>query len=128
ATVRSRGQPRGAVRIPPLSPEAGSPARQIPAPIGWRSAPGRLGRGEPLPSVPRPAAEPGAAPGTVAKAYRWLEADGLLVSRAGSGTRVSDLAAPVSSSVAQAARRLAGAARREGLSLEETVRVLRSTR
>jgi len=110
-----------------LSAEDGSPARQIHDQIGGLIITGRLGRGERLPSVRQLAADLGVAPGTVAKAYRWLEADGLLVSRAGSGTRVSARAAPVSSSVAQAARRLAGAARREGLSLEETVRVLRST-
>lgn len=63
----------------------------------------------------------------MAKAYRSLEADGLLVTRVGSGTRVSDEAAPVSSAVAQAARHLATAARDEGLSLEDALRVLRGT-
>lgn len=85
------------------------------------------GAGERLPSVRQLASDLDVAPGTVAKVYRSLEADGLLVSRAGSGTRVSDQAAPVSSAVAQAARRLAGAARREDLSLEEAVLVLRMT-
>lgn len=110
-----------------LIPDDGSPARQIHDQISGLISTGQLGRGERLPSVRQLASDLEVAPGTVAKAYRSLEADGLLVSRAGSGTRVSDRAAPVSSAVAQAARRLAGAARREGLSLEETVRVLRTT-
>ncbi|WP_114853590.1 GntR family transcriptional regulator [Brachybacterium sp. YJGR34] len=110
-----------------ISPESGSPARQIHDQISGLITTGQLGQGERLPSVRQLASDLGVAPGTVAKAYRSLEADGLLVSRAGSGTRVSDQAAPVSSAVAQAARRLAGTARREGLSLEQTLRVLRST-
>ncbi|MDN5820399.1 MAG: GntR family transcriptional regulator [Brachybacterium sp.] len=110
-----------------LSPEDGSPARQIHDQISGLVTTGQLGRGERLPSVRQLAADLAVAPGTVAKAYRSLEADGLLVSRAGSGTRVSEQAAPVSSAVAQASRQLAGTARREGLSLEQTVRVLRTT-
>lgn len=110
-----------------LIPEDGSPARQIHDQISGLVTTGLLGRGERLPSVRQLASDLEVAPGTVAKAYRSLETDGLLVSRAGSGTRVSDQAAPVSLAVAQAARRLTGTARREGLSLEETVRVLRTT-
>lgn len=110
-----------------LSPGEGSPARQIHDQISGLITTGRLGRGERLPSVRQLAADLGIAPGTVAKVYRALEADGLVVSRVGSGTRVSDEAAPVSSAVSQAARRLVNAARREDLSLEEAVRVLRMT-
>ena len=110
-----------------LAAEDGSPARQIHDQIAGLITTGELGRGERLPSVRQLASDLQVAPGTVAKAYRSLDADGLLISRVGSGTRVSEQAAPVSASVAQAARRLAGAARREGLELEEAVRVLRST-
>lgn len=110
-----------------LGPEDGSPARQIHDQISGLITTGRLGRGERLPSVRQLAADLAVAPGTVAKAYRSLEADGLLVTRVGSGTRVSDEAAPVSSTVAQAARSLATAARDEGLSLEDALRVLRSS-
>jgi GntR family transcriptional regulator len=110
-----------------LSPEDGSPARQIQDQISGLITTGQLGRGERLPSVRQLASDLGVAPGTVAKAYRSLEVDGLLISRVGSGTRVSDQAALVSSAVAEAARRFAGTARREGLSLEQTVRVLRMT-
>lgn len=110
-----------------VSPDQGSPARQIHDQISGLITTGQLGRGERLPSVRQLASDLGVAPGTVAKVYRSLEADGLLVSRVGSGTRVSDQVAPVSSTVAQAARRLASAARREDLSLEEAVLVLRMT-
>jgi DNA-binding transcriptional regulator YhcF (GntR family) len=110
-----------------ISADGGSPARQIHDQISGLITTGQLGRGERLPSVRQLASDLGVAPGTVAKVYRSLETDGLLVSRTGSGTRVSDHAAPVSSAVAQAARRLSGTARREGLSLEQTIQVLRTT-
>lgn len=109
-----------------VSAEHGSPARQIHDQISGLVTTGQLGRGERLPSVRQLAADLAVAPGTVAKAYRMLEVDGLIVSRAGSGTRVSDRAAPVSAAVAQAARRLASASRREDLTLDDAVRVLRS--
>jgi len=62
----------------------------------------------------------------VGKAYRRLEADGLVTSRTGAGTRVSRSAAPVSQEVARAARALAAAARREGLGTEDAVRIVRA--
>lgn len=117
----------GTALIIALSAESGSPGRQIRDQISGLITTGQLGQGERLPSVRQLAADLGVAPGTVAKAYRSLEADGLLISRKGSGTRVSDRAAPVSLAVAQAARRLTGAAHREGLSLEQAVQVLRTT-
>lgn len=109
-----------------VSPHGGSPARQIHDQISGLISTGQLGTDERLPSVRQLAADLDVAPGTVAKAYRSLEAEGAIVSRAGAGTRVSAQAAVVPSSVAQAARRLATTSRREGLSLEETVRVLRT--
>jgi hypothetical protein len=51
-------------------------------------------------------------PGTVAKAYRALEAEGFLVSRTGSGTRVSPTASTTARPVLEAVRRLAGASTR----------------
>ena len=66
-----------------VTPEGGSPARQIHDQISGLITTGRLGRGERLPSVRQLAADLAVAPGTVAKAYRSLEADGLLVTRVG---------------------------------------------
>lgn len=109
-----------------LTADGGTPARQIHDQISGMITTGSLGKGERLPSVRQLGADLAVAPGTVAKAYRSLEAEGLIVSRAGSGTRVSEQAALVSSDVAQAARELASESRRHGLSLEDAVRVLRT--
>jgi DNA-binding transcriptional regulator YhcF (GntR family) len=51
---------------------------------------GVLGPGERLPPVRQVAADLGLAVGTVARAYRELEAAGLVRSRRGGGTRVRD--------------------------------------
>ncbi|GAA3203036.1 PLP-dependent aminotransferase family protein [Actinocorallia longicatena] len=51
---------------------------------------GRLAPGGPLPSTRELAAELGMARGTVSRAYEHLTAEGLLVARRGSGTRVAD--------------------------------------
>lgn len=109
-----------------LDPHGGSPARQIHDQISGLITTGLLGTGERLPSVRQLASDLEVAPGTVAKAYRSLEAEGMVVSRVGSGTRVSEQAAVVPSSVAQAARRLVTTSRREGLDLDATIRVLRT--
>lgn len=52
-------------------------------------ASGLLADGERLPSVRQVAADMSVALGTAARAFRILEADGLIVSRIGSGTRVA---------------------------------------
>ncbi|MCC5947092.1 MAG: GntR family transcriptional regulator [Nitriliruptoraceae bacterium] len=49
---------------------------------------GRLEPGQRLPPVRQLASDLGLAAGTVARAYRELEAEGLLVTRRGGGTRV----------------------------------------
>src|SRR5690625_5019480 len=85
-----------------------------------------VGTDERLPSVRQLASDLEVAPGTVAKAYRPLEAEGLVVSRVGSETRVSEQVAVVPSSVVQAARRLVTIGRREGLDLDAVIRVLRT--
>ena len=60
--------------------------RQLAALIGS----GALPRGERLPPLRQLAGDLGLAVGTVARAYRELEAAGLIVSRRGGGTRVAD--------------------------------------
>lgn len=64
--------------------------RQLAALIGS----GALPRGERLPPLRQLAGDLGLAVGTVARAYRELEAAGLVVSRRGGGTRVADRPAP----------------------------------
>lgn len=94
-----------------ISPSGGSPSEQIRDQVAGLITTGALARGDRLPSVRQLAADLQVAPGTVAKAYRALEAGGLIVSRAGAGSRVSDQASPVSPAIARAARRLAASSR-----------------
>lgn len=55
---------------------------------------GALRPGDRLPPLRQLAGDLGLAVGTVARTYRELEAEGVLVSRRGGGTRVSDRARP----------------------------------
>lgn len=79
-----------------------------------------------LPSVRQLAGDLRVAPGTVAKAYRALETEGFLVTRMGSGTRVSTTASATPREVVTAATQLAAVSKREGTDLEEAIRVLRA--
>ncbi|MGG7507447.1 GntR family transcriptional regulator [Plantibacter sp. YIM 135249] len=87
---------------------------------------GILAANQRLPSVRQLASDLGIAPGTVAKAYRSLEAEGFLVTRIGSGTRVSTTASATPRDVLAAARQLAAAGKRESVDLDEAIRVLRA--
>jgi len=86
---------------------------------------GRLGAGEKLPTVRQAAADFGVAPGTVQKAYRALEHDGLIVTRIGSGTRVAPGVAALSANVTGHLRSLVDAAVAEGVDVETLADVLR---
>jgi GntR family transcriptional regulator len=69
---------------------------------------GVLAPGDRLPPLRQLAADLGLAVGTVARTYRELEAEGLVRSRRGGGTRVQDLAPRQSpGQVAEALRRYA---------------------
>lgn len=68
------------------------PYEQIRRQIGDLIGSGALRRGERLPPLRQLAGDLGLAVGTVARAYRELEAEGLLASRRGGGTRVSSTA------------------------------------
>ncbi len=103
------------------------PMDQIHDQIGGLVATGRLAADERLPSVRQLAKDLGVAPGTVAKAYRALEAEGFLISRTGSGTRVSPTASTTTRPVLEAARRLADASIHAGNGLDDTIRILRAT-
>lgn len=88
-------------------------------------ASGRLGAGERLPTVRQAAADFGVAPGTVQKAYRALETEGLIVSRVGSGTRVAPGVAGLSADLARHMRSLVDAAVAEGVGVDALADVLR---
>lgn len=73
-----------------LSGSAGSPIfTQIANYLRQMVATGRLQRGERLPTVRELAESLAVSPGTVVKAYRQLEQDGVIQSRRGGGTSVS---------------------------------------
>lgn len=109
-----------------LDPGAVSPAHQIAEQIRGFVGVGLLGAGERLPSVRQLASDLQCAPGTVAKAYRSLEQEGVLVTRRGGGTRVAEGAALVPSSVTEAARRYVEACRESGTDMDTAIRVLRA--
>lgn len=79
-----------------------------------------------LPSVRQLASDLQVAPGTVAKAYKSLETEGILVTRIGSGTRVSTTTSATPRTVVAAATQLATASKHEAITIEEAIRVLRA--
>ncbi|MFJ9814097.1 GntR family transcriptional regulator [Streptomyces sp. NPDC101151] len=78
-----------AVRVDTASPVP--PYEQIRAQLAALITTGRLPEGERLPTVRQLAADLGLAAGTVARAYRELEAASLIRTRRGAGTRVAPL-------------------------------------
>ena len=76
---------------------------------------GQLAAGAKLPTVRGLADELGLAPNTVARAYRELEADGLLEGRGRNGTFVSEHGNPIERKAQAAAREFADTARALGL-------------
>ncbi|GAA5149801.1 GntR family transcriptional regulator [Microbacterium pseudoresistens] len=109
-----------------IGSSGGSPAEQIRDQIAGFITSGQLAAGERLPSVRQLAADLGVAPGTVAKAYRVLEANGQVVTRMGAGTRVSAEATSLSPAVLDAARSLRAAALGDGVDVDEAIRILRA--
>ncbi|MFW0871777.1 GntR family transcriptional regulator [Rhodococcoides corynebacterioides] len=87
---------------------------------------GALIAGSRLPTVRALAADLGLAPNTVAKAYRELEQDGVVVTRGRSGTFVAAGDDPAVAAVQTAATEYARAARRAGVEDDEAVRWVRT--
>jgi DNA-binding transcriptional regulator YhcF (GntR family) len=86
---------------------------------------GQVGSGERLPTVRQVAADLGVAIGTAAKAYKQLEADGLVVSRAGAGTRVAESAALLPGIVVSRIRELVVLAKTHDAREDDIVSALR---
>lgn len=99
-------------------------AEQVVAQIAGRVADGRLARGERLPTVRALAADLSLAPNTVAKAYRTLEADGVVTTEGRRGTFVTGSAAGGGRAARESAATYAAAARRAGLTRAEAVRLV----
>ena len=97
--------------------ESGVPHyEQIRAQVAAAVTTGRLRAGDRLPTVRVLAADLGIATGTIARAYRELEAGGWVTTRRRHGTVVADREPSGGSEVGEAALRLVVAARAERLS------------
>lgn len=113
------------VTIHPLDPgSADPPFEQLRRQVATRAARGDLPAGTRLPTVRALAEQLGVAAGTVARAYKELEADGVVVTEGRRGTSVSTSAAASGAEASQAAAAYAAEARRLGLSLDEATRLL----
>ncbi len=107
----------------PLDPSAPEPPfEQLRTQIASRAASGDLSPGTRLPTVRALAAELHLAVNTVARTYRELEADGVVVTEGRRGTFVAAATAPADA--VEAADEYAATARRLGLSLTEAARLL----
>lgn len=100
------------------------PYEQIRVQLAARTAAGELAAGTRLPTVRALAADLGLAVNTVARAYRELEADGVLVTEGRRGTFVSFSPASTSAEAETAAHGYAATARRLGLTVAEATRLL----
>lgn len=79
-----------------ISPRDGTPIyQQIANQIKYQAASGRLEAGRQLPTVRKLAEQLTVNPNTVARAYRELEAAGVLTTRRGSGTFVAEGGSPL---------------------------------
>lgn len=102
------------------------PTEQIRDQIRGLITSGQLAGNERLPSVRQLASDLGVATGTVAKAYRALETEGLLTARTGGGTRVSPTATTIPQPVLKIARQLAATSTRHDITLDDAIRTLRA--
>ncbi len=114
---------RQAVTVQPLDPAATEPPfEQLRAQVARRAATGDLPAGTRLPPVRALATQLGLAANTVARAYKELEADGVVVTEGRRGTFVASTPAP--GDAVDAAGDYAATARRLGLTLPEATRLL----
>lgn len=86
---------------------------------------GRLRAGDRLPTIRALAGDLGVAAGTVARAYRELEAGGVVATRRRTGTVVADGAAGADDGMRQAAAGFTRAARAAGLSDDDVLDLVR---
>jgi DNA-binding transcriptional regulator YhcF (GntR family) len=107
------------------------PYEQIRHQLATMIGTGVLDAGAQLPPIRQLAADLGLATNTVARAYRELESDGLVVSRVRHGTTVAHAApglprAEVRRRLTEAARTYVAAARQLGVGADEAVAAVRS--
>jgi DNA-binding transcriptional regulator YhcF (GntR family) len=113
------------MEIHPVDPSSATPPyEQLRMQLATRVASGELPPGTRLPTVRSLAAEVGLAVNTVARVYRELEADRVVVTEGRRGTFVSHSAAGRSGEAAAAARAYVDTTRRLGLGLTEATRLV----
>lgn len=104
------------------------PFEQLRTQVAAMTVAGELSAGQKLPTVRQLAADLGLAANTVARAYRELEADGIISTQGRRGTFVRSAALDDADNVEATARKAAQsfttAARRSGLSLAEAIRLV----
>lgn len=100
------------------------PQEQIREQLHGLISSGLLAANERLPSVRQLASDLGVAPGTVAKVYKSLEAEGLLITRMGGGTRVNPEVQSTPEAVLEAARLFAHRATAADMTLNEASNTL----
>ena len=113
--------------LPDIDPDSAvAPYEQVRSRIAAMVADGALPAGQQLPTVRRLAADLGLAANTVARAYRELEADGVISTEGRRGTFVRSTAvdAPAQTDAPRAAEHYAVTARRLGLTLAEATRLV----
>lgn len=101
------------------------PYEQVRAQISEQARSGALPVGYRLPTVRGLAETLGLAVNTVAKAYRALEADGVIETRGRNGTLIAAAGAAAERELASAAQGYAARARRLGLGEEEALAAVR---
>ncbi|MEV0122829.1 GntR family transcriptional regulator [Streptomyces sp. NPDC050703] len=102
-----------------------APYEQVRAQIAGQARSGALPVGHKLPTVRGLAQELGLAANTVAKAYRALEADGVVETRGRNGTFVAAAGDAAAREASAAARTYAERARRLGLSEQDALAAAR---
>src|SRR4051812_35537771 len=111
--------------VHPLDPDAAEPPyEQLRRQLASRAASGDLPPGTRLPTVRALAAELQLAVNTVARAYRELESDGVVVTEGRRGTFVASTPAAAGTEAADAAAAYATPARRLGLGPPAPLRLL----
>jgi DNA-binding transcriptional regulator YhcF (GntR family) len=111
------------ITVEPTSPVP--PYEQIRAQVVEQARSGSLPPGTRLPTVRSLAADLGLAVNTVARAYRELEADGVVVTRGRNGTFVSNSADPAARAAEEAAVEYIRRIRRLGVDGDVALRLVR---
>lgn len=104
---------------------ATAPYEQLRSQIAAQARSGELPAGHRLPTVRALAGRLGLAPNTVAKAYRVLEADGVVETRGRNGTFIAAAGNAADREAAAAAQAYAQRARRLGLGPDEALAAVR---